>query len=173
MTRNLVFPLNDLEILQSLKAGELCTLSGIIYTARDQAHKRLFEALDRGAPLPFDLNGSCIYYCGPTPPRADNLFGAAGPTTSARMDPFTPRLYDLGLKATLGKGGRSEDVRQACIRNRSVYLVTFGGAAAYLATRIKAQSTAAWPDLGAEAVYRLEIENFPCVVGIDTQGNTI
>lgn len=173
MQHHLQLPLTDKALLETVRPGDLLLLSGVIYTARDQAHRRMADCLDRGIPLPFELAGSAIYYCGPTPPREDGLFGAAGPTTASRMDPFTPRLYDLGLSVTIGKGGRSEAVREACARNRSVYLVTFGGAAAYLAKRIRKQETLAWADLGAEAVFRLEVEDFPAVCGFDVRGDTL
>jgi fumarate hydratase subunit beta len=173
MEHRLELPLAGRESFSGLYPGDLVLLSGVIYTARDQAHRRLVNCLDMGEKPPFDLEGSAIYYCGPTPPREDGLFGAAGPTTAARMDPFAPRLYDAGIAVTIGKGGRNDAVRDACIRNRALYLVTFGGAAAYLAKRITSQELIAWPDLGAEAVYRLTVENFPCVVGFDVRGASV
>lgn len=166
----LTFPVTDRSVLLSLHAGDPVTLSGVIYTARDQAHKRLMELKARGEALPLDLNGTAIYYCGPTPAREDRRFGSAGPTTSARMDPFAPEMYALGAAASIGKGGRSEAVRAACEKNRSVYLITFGGAGAYLAKRILTQELVAFPDLGAEAIYRLTVKDFPAIVGIDAHG---
>ncbi len=160
------------ETLRELKAGDHILLSGIIYTARDQAHKRLVGILDRGGELPFEIRGCGIYYCGPTPPREDGLFGSAGPTTSARMDPFAPRLYAAGAALTIGKGGRSEEVRQACAKHGALYLVTYGGAGAYLAARMTSQKLVAFPELGAEAVYEIAVKDFPAIVAFDARGNS-
>jgi fumarate hydratase subunit beta len=163
---------NSRETLTSLRAGDFVRLSGTIYTARDQAHKRLVEALSRGEALPFDPKGAAIYYCGPTPPREDGLFGSAGPTTSARMDPFAPRLYEAGVAVTIGKGNRADTVREACAKFGAVYLIAYGGAGAYLASRMKSQRVTAYPDLGAEAVYEIVVEDFPAIVGFDTKGGS-
>ena len=171
MPQPLSVPLD--ETRPSLSCGESVILSGTIYTARDQAHKRLVSALQKGEELPIPLKGQLIYYCGPTPPREDNLFGSAGPTTSARMDPFAPFLYQAGLWATLGKGPRSEEVRKACEMYGGVYFITFRGAGAYLARCIISQELIAYPDLGAEAIYKLTIKDFPAIVGIDSQGNVL
>lgn len=158
--------------LRSIPAGKSVLLRGTLYTARDQAHKRLAAILEKGGKLPFDFRGAAIYYCGPTPPRADGLFGSAGPTTSARMDPFAPRFYEAGVALTMGKGSRSEAVREACAKHGAVYLTTFGGAGALLATKIKSQRVVAFPELGAEAVYELEVEDFPAMVAFDAQGGS-
>ena len=147
---------NDLE---KLRAGDTVLLSGIVYTARDQAHKRLFEAYERGETLPFDLKGSAIYYVGPTPEKAGEVIGSAGPTTSGRMDKYSPLLLDLGNKVIIGKGKR--------------YLGAIGGAGALMAESIKSVEVIAWPDLGCEAVRRLEVKDMPLTVVIDTQGNDL
>lgn len=160
------------KVLESLSAGDFVSLTGTIYTARDQAHKRIVEASKRGESLPFEPKGAAIYYCGPTPPREDGLFGSAGPTTSARMDPFAPKLYEAGVAVTIGKGNRAEAVREACAKFGAVYLVTYGGAGAYLASRMKSQRLVAYPDLGAEAVYEIVVEDFPAIVGFDSKGGS-
>ncbi|URA10379.1 FumA C-terminus/TtdB family hydratase beta subunit [Thermospira aquatica] len=170
MAISLSFPV---EKLPALSCGDVVRIQGTVYTARDQAHKRLVEALKRGEELPFSLKGQLIYYCGPTPPREDGLFGSAGPTTSARMDPFTPRLIEAGVVATMGKGPRSEAVREACAKYGAVYLLTFGGAGAFLARSIRSQRLVAYPDLGAEAIYELVVEDFPAIVGIDARGRVL
>jgi fumarate hydratase subunit beta len=157
------FPLPNSEILKTLKAGDLVKLFGTIYTARDQAHKRLLKLLEEGKPLPFGIKNSAIYYCGPTPAREDGLFGSAGPTTSSRMDELTLPLLKAGLKAAIGKGGRHEKILRAFQEYGAVYFTTFGGAGAYLAKKIKSQKLIAFPDLGAEAIYELEVEDFPVI----------
>ncbi len=170
MAISLQFPTED---ISHLKCGQILHLSGLIYTARDQAHKRLAEAIRDQKGLPIPLQGQLIYYCGPTPPREDGLFGSAGPTTSARMDPFTPLLFSAGLTACMGKGPRSEEVRQACMKYKSIYLLTFGGAGAFLAKHITSQRLVAYPDLGTEAIYELTIEEFPAIVAIDSEGKAL
>ncbi len=170
MAISLCFPLDELPLLS---CGDIVRIQGTVYTARDQAHKRLVESLERGDDLPLSLKGQLIYYCGPTPAREDGLFGSAGPTTSARMDPFTPRLIEAGVVATMGKGPRSEAVREACARHGAVYLLTFGGAGAFLARAIRSQRLVAYPDLGPEAIYELTVEDFPAIVGIDSRGNVL
>ena len=141
--------------LPPLRAGDTVLLSGVVYTARDQAHKRMIEALDRGEPLPFDLEGSAIYYVGPTPERPGEVIGSAGPTTSGRMDAMSPRLLDLGNKIMIGKGKRDAAVKEAVVRNGAVYLAALGGAGALMAKSVQTLEVIAWPVLGCEAVRRL------------------
>jgi fumarate hydratase subunit beta len=173
MERIIELPFTDEKVIKEIRAGDFVSLSGTIYTARDQAHKRIAELIEKKEPLPFDLKGNVIYYCGPTPPGEDGLFGSAGPTTSTRMDEFTPLLLQKGLKGTIGKGGRSQEVINACKAFHAVYFITFGGAGAYLATRIVKQELAAYPELGTEAVYRLVVKDFPAVAAIDVSGRSI
>ena len=161
------------EDLSLLRAGDTVLLSGVIYTARDQAHKRMIEALDAGQTLPFDLEGSAIYYVGPTPERPEQVIGSAGPTTSGRMDAYSPRLLDLGNKVMIGKGKRDDAVKAAVCRNGAVYLAALGGAGALMAQSVKSLEIIAWPDLGCEAVRRLEVENFPLTVILDPQGGDL
>lgn len=160
----------DPEALGALRVRDPVLLSGTVYTARDAAHRRMIEALDAGQQLPVDLKGQVIYYVGPAPGRPGDVIGPAGPTTATRMDPFTPRLLELGLSATIGKGRRSPEVRQAQRDRGAVYLVAVGGAAALLAQRIRSSEVVAYPDLGTEAIRRLEVEDFPLVVGNDLYG---
>lgn len=159
--------------IPQLRAGDRVYLTGTIYTARDQAHVALFRLMDEGKPLPIELEGTIIYYAGPTPGRDDMPTLACGPTTSGRMDKFTPRLLDLGLCAMIGKGPRSADVADAIVRNKSVYLCAVGGAGALLAKCIKEMEEIAFLDLGCESLKRLRIENMPLIVGIDSEGNDI
>jgi fumarate hydratase subunit beta len=156
--------------LKALKAGEEVLLSGTIYTARDQAHKRLAELIARKRRLPFDLSKSVIYYCGPAATPPGRVIGSCGPTTSRRMDDYTPLLLAHGLKAMIGKGGRGTEVREAIRRHRSVYFVTFAGCGALLAGYVAAKKLCAFGDLGPEAVYRLEVKDFPLIVAIDSKG---
>lgn len=165
-------PLTD-KIIKNLRAGQQVLISGIIYTARDQAHKRLAGLLKKGKKLPFNLKGQIIYYCGPTPAKKGQVIGSCGPTTSARMDEFTPLLLREGLKGMIGKGRRSQVVREAIKRYRAVYFLTYAGCGALLSTFVKRCELIAYPDLWAEAIYRLEVENFPLVVGIDSRGRDI
>ncbi|MDH5299403.1 MAG: FumA C-terminus/TtdB family hydratase beta subunit [Desulfobulbaceae bacterium] len=158
------------EVLQTLVAGDLISLAGTIYTGRDQTHRRLCELLEAGQPLPVDLAGQLLYYVGPSPARPGRVIGAAGPTTSYRMDPYTPRLLALGLKATLGKGARSMAVRQAMRKRGAVYLATIGGAGALLSKCVKSCELVAFPDAGPEALFRMEVEGFPAVVINDLAG---
>ena len=160
-------------VAPTLRAGQRILLSGTIYTARDAAHKRLMALLDEGAPLPFPLTDGVIYYCGSTPAPEGRPIGACGPTTSSRMDPYTPRLYDLGLCATIGKGERDAATCAAIARNHGVYLCAIGGAGALLAKCIKKSEIVAYEDLGAEAIRRLEVEDFPVTVIIDSEGNNL
>lgn len=156
-----------------LRAGDRITLNGVIYTARDAAHKKLIELLDKREPLPFELENAVIYYAGPTPGHDDVVIGSCGPTTSSRMDRFTPRLYDLGLAATIGKGERSEAVTQAVRRNQAVYLCAVGGAGALIARHIKSVEEIAFPELGCESVKRLIVEDLPLIVALDCYGGDI
>lgn len=161
------------ERTSELKTGDRVLLSGTVYTARDAAHKRIFELLDKGEKLPFDIDGACIYYAGPTPAREGTVIGSCGPTTSSRMDRFAPRLLDLGLTAMIGKGERDESVREAIIRNGAIYLCAIGGAGALAARCIKECEEIAFFDLGCESVKKLTVENFPLTVAIDKFGGTL
>ncbi len=156
-----------------LRAGERVLLSGTIYTARDAAHKRLFELLDRGEPLPFELKGSIVYYAGPTPGQQGMAVGACGPTTAGRMDGFTPRLLDLGLSAMIGKGERDQAVVDAIVRNGACYFAAVGGAGALIARCIEAAEIIAFDDLGCESVKRMTVKDLPLTVAIDSQGNDL
>lgn len=165
-------PLTEEEI-SGLKAGEGVLLSGTILTGRDCAHKRICEYLDRGEKLPFDFKGETIYYAGPCPAPAGKACGSCGPTTSARMDAFAPRLLDLGLKGMIGKGERSGEVERSIVKNHAVYFAAIGGAGALYGNVVKKSELVAFEDLLSEAVYRFEIEDFPCVVAIDCNGGNI
>lgn len=170
--RDLTTPLSDEDVL-SLRAGDRATISGIVYTARDSAHRRLFDLIEAGKSLPIPIQGQVIYYVGPSPARPGRVIGAAGPTTSYRMDPFTPKLLDLGLKGMIGKGKRSEEVRNAIRRNKAVYMAAIGGAGALMAQAIKEARVAAYADLGPEAIRELCVERFPVVVVNDSLGNDL
>ena len=159
--------------LAPLKAGDTVLLSGVVYTARDQAHRRMLEALDKGEQLPFDLEGSAIYYVGPTPERPGEVIGSAGPTTSGRMDAMSPRLLDLGNKIMIGKGKRDAAVKEAVVRNGAVYLAALGGAGALMAQSVKTLEVIAWPDLGCEAVRRLTVKKMPLTVILDAHGGDL
>ncbi len=159
--------------LVPLRAGDTVLLSGVVYTARDQAHKRMMEALDAGEALPFPLEGSAIYYVGPTPERPGQVIGSAGPTTSGRMDSMSPRLLDLGNKIMIGKGKRDAAVKTAVRRNGAVYLAALGGAGALMAKSVRSLEVIAWPDLGCEAVRRLEVEHMPLTVILDSVGGDL
>ena len=156
-----------------LRAGDTVLLSGVVYTARDAAHKRMCEALDRGEALPFDMRDAVIYYVGPTPPPPGRVIGSAGPTTSGRMDAYAPRLMDEGLRGMIGKGERSQAVVESMKKNGAVYFAATGGAAALLASRIREAQVIAWEDLGTEAVRRLVVEDFPLTVFIDSRGEDL
>ena len=151
----------------SLKAGDRVLLSGTIYTARDAAHKRMFQMLDQGEPLPFPIEGAVIYYAGPTPGQQGMAVGSGGPTTAGRMDSFAPRLLDLGLTAMIGKGDRSPAVREALVRNGEVYFAAVGGAGALIAKCIETAEVIAFDDLGCESIKRMTIKNLPLTVAID------
>ena len=170
--KKLTLPLNKKDISE-LKAGDSVLLTGIILTARDCAHKRIFEFLDKGTPLPFKLKDAVIYYAGPCPAKPGKASGSCGPTTSARMDVFAPRLLDLGLGAIIGKGEMSEEVLNAVKRNNSVYFAAIGGAGALYGNAIKKSECIAFPELLSEAVHRLEVENFPVIVAYDCHGGSI
>lgn len=159
--------------LKKLKAGDSVLLSGTVYTARDAAHKRICECLDRGERPPFDLNGSAVYYVGPTPDHDGCCIGSAGPTTSGRMDAYSPRLLDAGLKIMIGKGNRSDEVVRSMIRNGAVYLAAIGGAGALMAASIEEAELVCWEDLGCEAVRRLTVKDMPLTVAIDSEGNDL
>lgn len=161
------------EELSKLRAGDMVYLSGVIYTARDAAHKRMMECLDRGEPLPFEIRDSAVYYVGPTPEPPGRVIGSAGPTTSGRMDAYSPRLLDLGQKIMIGKGMRSKEVLEAIVRNAGVYLAAMGGAGALMSACVKFARVICWEDLGCEAVRRLEVEDMPLTVAIDSLGGNI
>jgi fumarate hydratase subunit beta len=171
-TWNIASPIDD-KLRKKLCAGDCISLSGVIYTARDAAHKKLAETLKNGQPLPFDIVGQTIYYMGPTPARPGQVIGSCGPTTSGRMDTFTPVLLSAGLKAMIGKGERSADVKEAIKKQRAVYFVTYGGAGALLAKRVRKAEVVAYPELGAEAIMRLEVEDFPVIVANDMHGGDL
>jgi fumarate hydratase subunit beta len=161
------------EQLEKLQAGDKVLLSGVVYTARDAAHKRLVKLIEEGKELPFDLQGAVIYFVGPAPARPGQIMNSAGPTTSYRMDPFTPLLMDNGLKATIGKGPRSQEVRQAIVRNGGAYFGAVGGAAAVIASSVKEAEVIAYEDLGPEAIRRLVVEKMPLFVINDVQGGDL
>ena len=161
------------EIIEKLTVGTRVTISGVIYTARDAAHHRLIQALEKGGELPFDLKGQTLYYMGPSPARAGQVIGSAGPTTSQRMDRYTPQLLAAGVKAMIGKGNRSPEVREAIRKYKAVYLVTTGGAGALLARTIKRVEVIAYEELGTEAIMRLTVENFPAIVANDIYGEDL
>jgi len=161
------------DIIEKLRAGDQVLISGVIYVGRDAAHKRLIEALDKGEQLPFDIQGQTIYYMGPSPTKPGHVIGSAGPTTSGRMDAYTPRLLSVGLRAMIGKGLRSEAVKEALKKHRGVYLAAVGGAAALIAKSITKAQTIAYEDLGPEAILRLEVKDFPAVVINDMYGGDL
>ena len=172
MSKKVTLPLTD-EILQDLKAGDNLLLTGVIYAARDAAHKRMVEALDQGKPLPFDIKGATIYYMGPTPARPGRVIGSAGPTTSGRMDAYTPRLIAEGLKGMIGKGPRSKEVKDAMVKHKAVYLGAIGGAGAIISRSIKKAEVIAYEELGAESLRRLEVVDFPVTVINDVYGGDL
>lgn len=159
--------------LNDLRAGQKVLLTGTMYTARDAAHKRIVSALDRGTPLPFDLRGQFIYYAGPCPPAPGQVIGSLGPTTSGRMDPYARKLMEAGLAGMVGKGRRSAEVAMAVKEFGAVYFVTLGGTGALLSKRVKRARVVAYGDLGPEAVYRLEVVDFPAIVGLDVHGGDV
>ena len=172
MTKRLTLPLKEEDIL-NLRAGDSVLLTGPMITGRDAAHKRLHELLAQGKELPIDIKGETIYYVGPAPAKEGHAIGPAGPTSSYRMDQFTPELLDLGLKGIIGKGIRNQEVIDSLVKNKAVYFTAIGGAAALLAHSIKKAEVLCYDDLGTEAIRRLEVEDFPCFVAIDCEGNNL
>jgi len=172
MAKKITLPLND-EILKDLKAGDNLLLTGVMYVGRDAAHKRMVEALDQGKALPFDIKGATIYYMGPSPARPGRVIGSAGPTTSGRMDAYAPRLMAEGLKGMVGKGLRSKAVKDAMVKYKAVYLGAIGGAGTIISKSIKKAEIVAYEELGAEALRRLEVEDFPVTVVNDIYGGDL
>ena len=172
MDRRIIVPFKNDDYL-SLRSGDMVYLSGTIYTARDAAHKRMYESMNRGESLPVNLEGNILYYLGPSPSRPGQIIGSAGPTTSSRMDKYTPDMLDSGLKGMIGKGKRSEEVIQAIKRNKAVYFAAIGGAGALLSKCIKKAEVIAYEDLGTEAIRELQVEDLPVVVIIDSLGNNL
>jgi len=172
MVKKVTLPLTE-KTVKGLKAGDNVLLSGVMYVARDAAHKRMIEALDQGKPLPFDIKGQTIYYMGPSPARSGQVIGSAGPTTSGRMDVYTPRLLAEGLKGMVGKGMRSPAVKEALKKYRAVYLGAIGGVGALLSKSIKKSEVIAYEELGAEAIRRIEVEDFPVIVINDIYGGDL
>lgn len=163
----------DGEQLKTLRSGDMVYITGTIYVARDAAHKRMQEALDQGADLPIDIQGQTIYYMGPSPAREGRPIGSAGPTTASRMDKYAPKLLDLGLRGMIGKGKRSQAVKDAIVRNGAVYFAAIGGAGALLSKAITASEVVAYDDLGTEAIRKLEVKDFPAIVVIDSTGDDL
>lgn len=172
MDKKIITPITS-EVTKDLHTGDYVYISGTIYVARDAAHKRMIEALDRNENLPIDIKDATIYYMGPSPAREGRPIGSAGPTTASRMDKYAPRLLDLGQKAMIGKGKRSKEVIDAIIRNQAVYFAAIGGAGALLSKCIKKSEVICYDDLGAEAIRKLEVKDFPVIVVIDSQGNNL
>lgn len=172
MDQHIKAPITDAEV-QKLHAGDYVYITGTIYTARDAAHKRMYEALQKDEPLPIDVEGNLIYYMGPSPAREGRPIGSAGPTTASRMDKYAPSLFDLGLKGVIGKGKRSQAVIDSLVKNGAVYFAAVGGAGALLSKSIKASEVVAYDDLGTEAIRKLEVENFPAIVVVDKDGNNL
>ncbi len=172
MDRYITVPLQEADAV-SLKAGDYVYLTGTIYTARDAAHKRMYETLDAKEALPIEMDRNVIYYMGPSPAREGRPIGSAGPTTASRMDKYAPRLLDLGLKGMIGKGKRSQAVKDAIVRNKAVYFAAVGGAGALLSRSIVESTVIAYDDLGTEAIRELKVKDFPCIVVIDSQGNDL
>ena len=164
---------SEAQEIKRLKAGDQVLLSGMIYTARDQAHRKLSEAIKKNKKLPLDLKGQVIYYCGPTRTPKGKIIGSCGPTTSSRMDEFTPALLKKGVLAMIGKGRRSQRVIQAIKKYKAVYFLTYAGCGALLSKYIKSAEPVAYKDLGPEAIYKLEVRDFPLIVGVDTKGRSI
>lgn len=169
----MIFPVKNNRELEDLKAGDSVLISGTVYTARDAAHKKMDEMIKRGEELPFDVKGNVIYYTGPCPAPENRPIGSCGPTTSSRMDAYTPGLLDLGLSAIIGKGDRNEQVIEAIIRNKKVYFAAAGGAGALMADCVLSCELVAFPELLSEAVYKLEVKDMPVTVAIDCRGNNL
>ena len=172
MDKHITTPITA-ETTKNLKAGDYVYITGTIYVARDAAHKRMIEALDRGEQLPIDIKDATIYYMGPSPAREGRPIGSAGPTTASRMDKYAPTLLDLGQKAMIGKGKRTQEVIDAIVRNQAVYFAAIGGAGALLSKCITRSEVVCYDDLGAEAIRKIEVENFPVIVVIDAEGNNL
>lgn len=172
MEKHITAPINE-EITKDLKAGDYIYISGTIYTARDAAHKRMFESMNKGEQPPFSLENNIVYYLGPSPAKEGQVIGSAGPTTSSRMDKYTPLLLNHGLKGMIGKGKRSEEVINSIKKNSAVYFAAVGGAGALLSKCIKKAEVIAYDDLGTEAIRKLEVENLPVIVVIDSEGNNL
>ncbi len=172
MERRITTPLKKEELVK-LHSGDYVYISGTIYSARDAAHKRMYEAMEEGKDIPFDITDNVIYYLGPTPAREGQVIGSAGPTTASRMDKYTPRLLDNGLNGMIGKGKRSKEVIDAIVRNKAVYFAAVGGAGALLSKCIKKSEVIAYDDLGTEAIRKMEVEDFPVIVVIDSDGNNL
>ena len=172
MEKHFTVPMTKEEV-KSLKSGDYVYLTGTIYSARDAAHKRMYEALEKNEPLPFNIENNIIYYMGPSPAREGRVIGSAGPTTASRMDKYTPKLLDLGMGGMIGKGKRTEAVREAVVRNGSVYFAAVGGAGALLSKCIVESEVIAYDDLGTEAIRKMKIKNFPAIVVIDCEGNNL
>ena len=172
MDKNISLPISK-EDAKSLRAGDYVYLTGILYTARDAAHKRMDEASKSGKELPIDIKGTTIYYMGPSPARDGRPIGSAGPTTASRMDKYAPKLLDMGMIGMVGKGKRSDEVKAAIVRNGAVYFAAVGGAGALLSKAIKSSEVVAYDDLGTEAIRKLQVENFPVIVVIDSEGNNL
>ena len=172
MQKNITSPIDE-QTVESLHAGDQVLISGVIYVGRDAAHKRLVETLDKGEKLPFDVKGQTIYYMGPSPTKPGHVIGSAGPTTSGRMDAYTPRMLEAGLKAMIGKGLRSPEVKNAIKKHKAVYFAATGGAAALIARAVTKSETIAYEELGPEAVLRLEVKDFPAVVINDCHGGDL
>lgn len=172
MTKKITLPITQDDI-NSLKAGDSVLLTGTILTGRDAAHKRLFELIEQGKELPVDIKGEIIYYVGPAPAKKGYAVGPAGPTSSYRMDKYTPSLLDLGLKGMIGKGARSKEVIDSIVKNKCVYFAAIGGAAALIAKSIKSEELLCYEDLGTEAIRRYTVEDFPCIVAVDCKGNNV
>ena len=172
MDKYIQAPLSKADI-ESLQAGDYVYITGTVFVARDAAHKRMYETLEKGEALPIELNGNVIYYMGPSPAREGRPIGSAGPTTASRMDKYAPQLLDLGLKGMIGKGKRNQAVKDAVMRNGAVYFAAVGGAGALLSKCIVESEVIAYDDLGAEAVRKLKVEKFPAIVVIDSEGNDL
>jgi len=172
MQKKITSPFND-KTIEGLKAGDQVLISGVMYVGRDAAHKRLVEALNKGDKMPFDVKGQVIYYMGPSPTKPGNVIGSAGPTTSGRMDAYTPRMLEAGLKGMVGKGLRTKDVKDAIKQYKAVYLASVGGAAALIAKRIVKSETIAYEELGPEALLRIEVKDFPAIVINDMYGGDL
>ena len=172
MNKKITAPISK-EDVAGLHAGDYVYISGIIYSARDAAHKRMFEAMEKGEDLPIDLTDNVIYYLGPTPAKPGQVIGSAGPTTASRMDKYTPKILDRGLNGMIGKGKRSKEVIDSIVKNKAVYFAAVGGAGALLSKCIKKSEVIAYDDLGTEAIRKMEVEDFPVIVVIDSEGNNL